>query len=131
MPVAFAAYLAGVLAFGFLGPFAAPVGADIAGGPLAELAGPDRLVLQAGRWLLLASGAGMAVPLFLGGGAGPGLPAWAWSLVKTLAVLAVLVVAQRRIPAVRPDRYVELTWVVVIPLTVLQALVPALVVLNA
>lgn len=130
MPVAFAAYLAGVLAFSFLGPFSAPAGADIAGGPLGELTGPDRLLLQAGRWLLLASGAGMAVPLFLGGGAGPGLPAWAWSLVKTLAVLSVLVVAQRRIPAVRPDRYVELTWVVAIPLTVLQALVPALVVLN-
>ena len=48
-------------------------------------------MLQAGRWLWLAAGAAMAVPLFLGGGAGPVLPAWAWSLVKTLLVLAALV----------------------------------------
>ncbi|MEV6791906.1 NADH-quinone oxidoreductase subunit H [Streptomyces sp. NPDC051320] len=130
MPVAFVVYLAGVLAFSFLGPFAYPAGPDLAGGVLSDAAGPDRLLLQAGRWLWLAAGAAMAVPLFLGGGAGPGLPAWAWSLVKTLLVLAALVVAARRLPVIRADRYVELTWVVLIPLTIVQALVPALVDLN-
>ncbi|MFR0355683.1 NADH-quinone oxidoreductase subunit H [Streptomyces sediminimaris] len=130
MPVAFVVYLAGVLAFSFLGPFAYPAGRDLAGGVLSEASGPDRLLLQAGRWLWLAAGAAMAVPLFLGGGAGPGLPAWAWSLVKTLLVLALLVVALRRLPVVRADRYVELAWVVLIPLTIVQVLVPALVDLN-
>ena len=74
MPAAFAVYLASVYAFSFLGPFGYPAGRDLAGGVLAELSGPDRLVLQAGRWLLLTAGAAMAVPLFLGGGAGPLLP---------------------------------------------------------
>ncbi|WP_149179219.1 NADH-quinone oxidoreductase subunit H [Streptomyces sp. TRM49041] len=132
MPVAFAAYLAGVLAFSFLGPFAYPVGRDIADGVFGELSGPDRLLIRAGRWLWLAAGAAMAVPLFLGGGAGPGgVPGWAWSLVKTLAVLALLVWARRRFPMVRADRYVEFAWVVLIPLTIAQALVPALVVLDS
>jgi NADH-quinone oxidoreductase subunit H len=90
----------------------------------------DRLVLQAGRWLLLAVGAAMAVPLFLGGGNGPLLPAWAWSLVKTLAVLAVVLYVRRRLPTIRAERYVELAWVVLIPATIVQALVAALVVLN-
>ncbi|MFJ9862250.1 NADH-quinone oxidoreductase subunit H [Streptomyces albogriseolus] len=130
MPVAFAAYLAGVLAFSFLGPFAYPAGRDLAGGVLGEVSGPDRLLLQAGRWLWLASGAAMAVPLFLGGGAGPGMPSWAWSLVKTLLVLGLLVWGLRRLPVVRADRYVEFAWVVLIPLTIVQALVPALVNLN-
>jgi NADH-quinone oxidoreductase subunit H len=130
MPLAFLVYLASVLAFSFQGPLACPVGRDIAGGPLGEASGADRLVLQAGRWLLLAAGAAMAVPLFLGGGAGPGLPAWTWQLLKTLAVLALLVAARRRLPAIRADRYLEFAWVVLIPLTILQALVPALVVLN-
>ena len=89
--------------------------------------GADRLALEAGRWLLLAAGAGMAVPLFLGGGAGPVLPAWAWSAAKTLAVLALLVWGRRRVPVLRADRYAELAWVVLIPLTIGQALVPALV----
>ncbi|MFD1657496.1 NADH-quinone oxidoreductase subunit H [Streptomyces caeni] len=126
MPVAFVVYLAGVLAFSFLGPFAYPVGRDLADGVLGEASGVDRLLLQAGRWLWLASGAAMAVPLFLGGGAGPGLPAWAWSLVKTLLVLALLVWVLRRLPVVRADRYVEFAWVVLMPLTIAQVLVPAL-----
>jgi NADH-quinone oxidoreductase subunit H len=130
MPVACAVYLASVLAFSFLGPFAYPAGRDIAGGVLGETTGADRLLLSSGRWLLLSAGAAMAVPLFLGGGAGPGLPAWAWSLVKTLAVLALLVWGRRRIPMIRADRYLEFAWIVLVPLTVLQALVPALVVLN-
>jgi NADH-quinone oxidoreductase subunit H len=127
MPAAFLVYLASVYAFSFLGPFAYPAGTDLAGGVLAELSGVDRLVMEAGRWLLLAAGAGMAVPLFLGGGAGPALAPWAWSAVKTLAVLALLTWARRRLPVLRADRYAELAWVVLIPLTVTQALVPALV----
>jgi NADH-quinone oxidoreductase subunit H len=58
MPAAFAVYLAGVYAFSFLGPFAYPAGHDLAGGVLAELSGVDRLVIEAGRWLLLAAGRG-------------------------------------------------------------------------
>ncbi|MEU2824573.1 complex I subunit 1 family protein [Streptomyces bacillaris] len=130
MPVAFIVYLASVLAFSFLGPFTYPAGQDIAGGVLSETSGVDRLLLQAGRWLWLSAGAAMAVPLFLGGGAGPVLPSWAWSLIKTLLVLAVLVVAARRLPVIRADQYVELAWVVLIPLTIMQILAPALVSLN-
>jgi NADH-quinone oxidoreductase subunit H len=129
MPVAFAVYLLSVLAMSFWGPFDQPVGADAAGGAAAELSGVDRLVFVAARWLLLTSGAAFAVPLFLGGGAGPVLPAWLWSLLKTLAVLALLVWVKRRIPTLRMERYQEIAWVVLIPLTLLQALVVAVVVL--
>ncbi|WP_432033333.1 complex I subunit 1 family protein [Streptomyces antibioticus] len=130
MPVAFVAYLAGVLAFSFLGPFAYPAGRDLAGGVLSDTSGADRLLLEAGRWLWLAAGSAMAVPLFLGGDTGPGLPPWGWSLLKTLLVLGALVWVLRRLPVIRADRYVEFAWVVLIPLTIVQALVPALVDLN-
>jgi NADH-quinone oxidoreductase subunit H len=72
----------------------------------------------------------MAVPLFLGGGHGPLLPAWAWVALKTAAVLALLVWLRHRFPTVRMDRYTEFSWVVLIPLTIAQALVVALVVLQ-
>ncbi len=75
-------------------------------------------------------GAAVSVPLFLGGGHGPLLPGWTWTLLKTAAVLALLVWARRRVPGVRMERYVELAWVVLTPLAVVQALVVALVVLN-
>jgi NADH-quinone oxidoreductase subunit H len=128
MPVAFAAYLLSGMAMAFWGPFDQAVHRDLAGGVLAEVSGVDRLVLLAGRYLMLAAVAAFAVPLFLGGGAGPLLPGWAWSLVKTAAVLALLVWVPTRVPTVRVDRFVELAWVVLVPATLLQALVVAVVV---
>jgi NADH-quinone oxidoreductase subunit H len=131
MPVAFAVYLLSALAMSFFGPFDQPIGRDIAGGVAAELAGVDRLVFLAGRWLLLAAAAAFAVPLFLGGGQGPLLPAWLWSLLKTAAVLMLLVAVRRRLPTVRMDRFEEVAWMVLVPLTLLQLLIVAVVVLVA
>ncbi|MBO2463089.1 NADH-quinone oxidoreductase subunit H [Actinomadura violacea] len=130
MPVAFAVYLVSALAMAFWGPFGAPLGADIAGGAALELPGPDRLVFLAGRYGLLAVASAVAVPLFLGGGGGPVLPAWLWSLVKTCAVLALLVWARRRLPVLRMDRFVQAAWVVLIPAVLLQMLVVAVVVVD-
>jgi NADH-quinone oxidoreductase subunit H len=129
MPVAFVVYLLSAAAMAFWGPFDAPLGRDLAGGAAAELSGVDRLLFLGGRWLLLVVAAAMAVPLFLGGGGGPLLPAWLWTLLKTAAVLAVVVWLGRRFPTVRMERFVEVAWMVLIPLTILQALVVSLVVL--
>lgn len=129
MPAAFVVYLLSAAAMAFWGPFDAPVARDTAGGAAAELAGVDRLLFAAGRRLLLVAAAAMAVPLFLGGGHGPWLPAWAWVLLKTAAVLVLLVGLRHRIPTIRMDRWAEISWVVLVPLTIVQALVVALVVL--
>lgn len=130
MPVAFVVYLLSAMAMSFWGSFDQPTGRDLAGGAVAELAGVDRLLFLGGRWLLLVVTAGFSVPLFLGGGQGPLLPAWAWTLVKTAVVLAALVGGRRLVPALRMDRYMELAWMVLVPLTLVQALVVAVVVLN-
>jgi NADH-quinone oxidoreductase subunit H len=129
MPVAFAIYLISALAMAFWSPFDQPLARDVAGGIAVELSGVDRLVLVAGRYLLLAAASAMAVPLFLGGGGGPILPGWLWSAVKTLAVLGLLVWARTRVPTVRMDRFTEVSWMVLIPLALAQALVVAVVVL--
>jgi len=129
MPVAFVVYLISALAMSFSGPFDQPVGSDLAGGVAAELSGVDRLVFAGGRYLLLTSAAAMAVPLFLGGDGGPLLPGWLWVLVKTVVVLGGLVWLRTRVPTVRMDRFTEVAWVVLIPLTLVQALVVAVVVL--
>ena len=130
MPAAFAAFLLSAAAMAFWGPFDAPVGRDVAGGAAVELSGVDRLLFTGGRWLLLVVAAAMAVPLFLGGGYGPLLPAWAWVAVKTAAVLALLVWLRHRFPVVRMDRFTEFSWVVLVPLTIAQALVVSIVVLQ-
>lgn len=128
-PVAFLAYLLSVLAMSFSRPFDQATGVDLAGGAKAELSGVDRLVFVAGQKVLLVSGAAMAVPLFLGGGAGPVLPGWLWSLVKTAAVLTLLVWVGRRTPTIRMERFMTVSWMVLVPATLLQALFVSIVVI--
>ena len=129
MPVAFVVFLVGVAGFSLWGPFAHPVGGDIAGGVLSELSGGDRLLFLVGRYALLAAGAAFAAAVFLGGGDGPLLPGWLWSVVKTLAVLAVLVHLRRRLPTMRMERFTEVGWVVLLPAALLQVLVVSVLVL--
>lgn len=130
MPVAFVVYLLSAAAMAFWGPFDAPVGRDLAGGAEAELSGIDRLVFAGGRWLLLVVAAAMAVPLFLGGGAGPLLPPWLWVMLKTAAVLTTVVWLRHQLPTLRMDRFTEFSWMVLIPLTIAQALVVGVIVLQ-
>ncbi|WP_336922038.1 NADH-quinone oxidoreductase subunit H [Aquipuribacter sp. SD81] len=127
MPVAFAVFCVGVAGFSVHGPLAHAAGPDAHGGVLAELSGVDRWLVQAGRYALLVAGAGFGAALFLGGGHGPWLPGWAWSLLTTLAVLALLLLARRALPVLRPDRFVEAGWLVLLPLTLVQLLVVAVV----
>jgi NADH-quinone oxidoreductase subunit H len=127
MPVAFLAYLVGVLGFAVLGPLAAPAAREASGGVLGELSGPDLLVVRVARHALLGAGAAMAVPLFLGGGAGPWLPAAVWVGIKALLLTAVLAYVAGRLPVLRVHRLLEPLWVVLLPLVVLQDLVVAVV----
>ncbi|WP_298806705.1 NADH-quinone oxidoreductase subunit H [uncultured Pseudokineococcus sp.] len=128
MPVAFLVYCVGVLAFSVRGPLSPAGGPVISSGVLAELSGVDRLLVLAGRAGLLVAGAAFAVPLFLGGGSGPLLPGWLWVLVKTALLTAALVVVRRRLPDVRPERFLALGWTVLLPAALLQLLVVSVVV---
>jgi NADH-quinone oxidoreductase subunit H len=127
MPVAFLVYLLGVVAFSVWGPFSPAIGGDLAGGARSELSGVDRLVFEAGRYALLAAGAAFAVPMFLGGGSGPLLPGWVWVLVKAVVVLAALVWLRRRVPVLRPDTFMEIGWLLLLPAVLLQDLLVAVV----
>ncbi|WP_069170094.1 NADH-quinone oxidoreductase subunit H [Streptomyces griseus] len=130
MPVSFVVYLASALAMAFWGPFDQPVGSDAAGGAGVELSGVDRVLFLGGRRLLLTVAAAVSVPLFLGGGHGPLLPGWAWTLVKTAAVVALLLWVRRRLPVLRMERWTAVSWMVLTPLAIAQALLVALVVLG-
>lgn len=127
MPVAFAVYCIGVLGFSVWGPFTAALGTDLAGGVSTELSGVDRWLLLCGRYALLAAGALFAVPMFLGGGAGPALPAAGWVLLKAVAVLLLLLWLGRKVPVVRPDLFMEVGWMVLVPAALAQDLLVAFV----
>ncbi len=127
MPVAFLVYCLGVVAFSVWGPFAPALGSDIAGGAAAELSSVDRLLFEGGRYALLAAGAAFAVPMFLGGGSGILLPGWIWVLVKTALLLAVLVWLRRKLPVARPDWFLEVGWLLLLPAVLLQDLLVAVI----
>ena len=95
---------------------------------LAEASGVDRLLLLAGRHALLAAGSGFAVALFLGGGAGPVLPGWAWFLAKTLpATGAAAGRPPARFPAQAGEASMAAAWIVALPAVLLQLAVVAVV----
>lgn len=127
MPAAFLVYCTGVVAFSVWGPFAPALGRDIAGGALTDVASVDRLLVLAGRYMLLVAGSAGAVPLFLGGGSGPLLPGWLWVVVKTAVLAGILVLVRRRLPALRPDLFMEVGWLALLPLVLLQDLIVAVI----
>ena len=51
-----------------------------------------------------------------------------WVLVRSAAVLGVLVWLRRKLPMFRPDRFMEIGWTVLLPAVVVQDLVVSLVV---
>lgn len=122
MPVAFAVFCLGVVGFSLLPPLNHPAGVDIAGGVGAELTGLSRVLVSAGRYLLLTAGSATAATMFLGGGAGPGLPAAAWLVAKSVVVACGLVGLRNHLPTIRADRFVEVGWLVLLPATLIQLL---------
>lgn len=125
-PLGLPLFLVVALGITMWGPLDAPAGADVAGGVTGESAGPNRLVWELGRHALLAVFAAMAAAVFLGGWLGPVLPGWLWMLVKTLVVLALLVWLGERLPRPTPERFVRLTWLVLLPLAFLGLLLAGL-----
>ncbi|MGI9018972.1 MAG: complex I subunit 1 family protein [Euzebya sp.] len=99
------------------GPFELAIGADTAGGVLAEASGRNRLVWEVGRHALLFVFAAMAAAVFLGGWHGPLLPGWLWMALKTMTVLWGLVWLGDRLPRWSAERLVLVTWTVLLPLS--------------
>ncbi|MBA8792887.1 NADH-quinone oxidoreductase subunit H [Friedmanniella endophytica] len=128
MPLAFVVLLVGVAGFSVWGSLGPAAGPDLAGGVLGELSGPDRWLALTGRYLLLVAGSVFTAALFLGGGAGPLLPSWCWLLVKSAVLVAALVVLRNRLVLLRPDRFMEIGWLILLPAALLQLLVVSLLV---
>ena len=119
-PLGMPLLLIAVAGLAFWGPLALPEGEDLAGGTSAEVSGAARLAWRMARLMVLVAGAAMTAAVFLGGWHGPWLPGPAWSIVKTLAVLALLVWARHRLVRVPIERFVWVSWVVLIPLALLD-----------
>ncbi|MGH9164545.1 MAG: NADH-quinone oxidoreductase subunit H [Acidimicrobiales bacterium] len=115
-PLGLPLFLVTGMALSFWGPLGLADGADLAGGTAGESSGRELLVWRAARAGVLVATAAVAAACFLGGWFGPLLPGPAWMVLKTLAVLVVLVTPAHLVPRLRIERFVTLGWTVLLPL---------------
>ena len=122
-PLGLPLYLVVGLAVSFWGPLNLPDAADLAGGTSAEDSGVARLMWMVARASMLVAVAAMGSAGFLGGWWGPGLPGPAWVLVKSLALLVVLLAAGHLLARIPIERFVVVAWAVLIPLALANVLI--------
>lgn len=114
----------------FWGPLDFSDGADIIGGTSIEVAGPARLSWEAARHAMLAVYALAIVVVMFGGHLGPLLPGPVWLVGKTLAVMTLLVWIGHRVGRVPIDRFVTLSWTVLLPLSFVHLIIAGAVTLR-
>jgi NADH-quinone oxidoreductase subunit H len=71
---------------------------------------------------------GVGVALFLGGNSGPWLPGPCWFLLKVYFLLFLMIMARWTFPRLRFDQLMDLAWKYLIPLSLANLLVTALVI---
>jgi NADH-quinone oxidoreductase subunit H len=119
-PLGLPVYLVTALALGFWGPLALPEGEDIAGGTALELSGMARLLWRMAQLNVLVAVAAMGAAVFLGGWLGPWLPGGVWMALKTLLLVALLVVSKQFLARLRTESFVVVAWTVLTPLALVD-----------
>ncbi len=122
-PLGLPLFLVAGTGLSFWGPLGMSDGADLAGGTATEVSGIDRLAWALARRAVLVAVAVTGAAVFLAGWQGPVLPGGAWMALKTLALLAVVVVVGHRVARIRLERFVVLAWAVLIPLALVDVFV--------
>jgi NADH-quinone oxidoreductase subunit H len=119
-PLGLPLYLMAGLGLAFWGPLALPEGQDLAGGSSLETSGVSRILWRASQLLVLVAVAAMGAAVFLGGWLGPLLPGAAWMILKTLFLLVLLIATRHFVARVPTERYVIVSWAILIPLSLLD-----------
>lgn len=122
-PLGLPIYLVVGLGVSFWGPLNLPDGSDLAGGTSVEDAGIARLLWAVARWSMLIAVAAMGAAAFLGGWYGPLLPGPAWVVIKTVFLLALILFAGHAFARIRIESFVIVSWVILIPLALLNIFV--------
>lgn len=122
-PLGLPLYLMAGLGLAFWGPLALPEGQDLAGGSSLETSGVSRILWRTAQLLVLVAVAAMGAAVFLGGWLGPLLPGAAWMIVKTVILLVPLIATRHFVARVPTERYVVVSWAILIPLSLLDVFI--------
>lgn len=121
-PVGFVLYLVTGLMQSYRAPFLEPFAASIGGGVLGASGG-----WSAALWRIALSGvlflvAAMGAVLYLGGPHGPWLPGWAWMLIKTFALMALMLWLGQRVRPLSTAKMLALSWKFLTPVGLVNVL---------
>lgn len=119
-PLGLPIYLVTALGFAFWGPLGLPDAADLAAGTGTESSGVVLALWRMARIMVLVALAVMGAAAFLGGYLGPWLPGWSWMVLKTLVLAMGLLWAGHRFARVRMETAVQLGWLVLLPLALVD-----------
>ncbi|MES1933994.1 NADH-quinone oxidoreductase subunit H 1 [Salinisphaera shabanensis T35B1] len=108
------------------GPFNYADASDLAGGTSVEVSGASRLVWEGARLAMLVAFAAMASSAFLGGYLGPWLPGPVWLVLKTAALLVLLVALSHAFARLSPSRMLTLLWIGLMPLAFVDLILAGL-----
>lgn len=104
---------------------------ELVAGFHVEYSGMKFAAFFVGEYIGLILIAAMTVALFFGGWLGPLLPPVLWFLLKTVALVALLILIRAALPRPRFDQLMSLGWKVLLPLALLNLVVTGAVVLAA
>jgi NADH-quinone oxidoreductase subunit H len=128
-PLGFALYLVSGLMQCYRAPFLEPFAAGIGGGILGVAGGWPALLWRIALSGLLFLVAAMGAVLFLGGWLGPWLPGPVWMLVKTYALMALMLGLGRLAQPLSVAQMLALSWKVLIPVGLVNVLLVGLLIL--
>ena len=126
---AFVIFFIGSLAETNRSPFDLPEAeSEIIAGYFTEYSGFKFALFFLGEYIAMFAISGLAVVLFFGGGAGPGVTAlpWlssVWFLAKIFALIAVMIWLRGTLPRLRVDQLMGFAWKFLLPLSILNIIV--------
>ena len=121
-PVGFALYLVTGLMQAYRAPFMEPFSKFIGGGVLGVVGGWQALVWRFALAGLFFAVAAMGVVLYLGGWQGPWLPAPVWMLLKTFALMTLMLAVGRLVKPLSTAQMLRLSWRILIPVGLVNVL---------
>lgn len=106
----------------FTGPLNLADGSDLAAGTSVEISGRHLLLWKIARNVMLTVFCAMGASIFLGGWHGPFLAGWAWILIKTLALMVLVIWIGNRLSRLPAERAVLYFWTIGLPVSFIHLL---------
>ncbi len=121
-PVGFALYVVTGLMQCYRAPFLEPFSDRIDRGVFAVYGGWEAILWRITLSGLLFVVAAMGAVLYLGGWLGPVLPGWLWMVIKTYALMALMLWLGRRVAPLSVHRMLSLSWKILTPVGLVNVL---------